>query len=311
MSESTGFALETNLQRSLEAALAVDGARVRRRPDESPGWDVELKTERGTCRVAAHADEAWLILESAPDRDVAGSAVDWIAYNDGLAGGVKLALAAGDSAPHLRAEIPLDGVEQDLAPTLIPKLAATWRGFAEASARMSATSTREQAAFARSADDEASRSTLRPNGGASAALAERLGELGWPHSARNDGSCNVDLDIGEGFAQVNVAEGVDAAVELRAAFPEATSARCREAVSTLLLRCSGWVRMVRAAADPRGRARLEVVLPAMAGDADLSHALCALSMAMRFAGDEVALLSRDEALASRLLSSADHTTRGR
>jgi len=80
---------------------------------------------------------------------------------------------------------------------------------------------------------------------------------------------------------------------------------CGEAVAIFLLRCCGWLRMARGVGDPaseRLAPRFEVALAADPSPNELSEALSALSVAVRFGAEEVRVLARSKELARRYLA---------
>ncbi|MFN8644450.1 MAG: hypothetical protein U0802_23375 [Candidatus Binatia bacterium] len=131
-----------------------------------------------------------------------------------------------------------------------------------------------------------------------AELAARLGEAGWPWTARGDGSIAVDLGVADLFLQAEIeahAGALCGAVALAPFDPEATAAP-----ALLLLRAGGAVRQARPVLSADGVPRLEVVLTADPGARELGHALAALAVACRLCAREIEVLSRAPRIAARV-----------
>jgi hypothetical protein len=124
-------------------------------------------------------------------------------------------------------------------------------------------------------------------------------DTGWPVVER-DGRVLVELDIPDGFAQAAVAARPDGGIGATVAVADgAAPAQGHDALALLLLRASGSVHLVRAAADPTPR--LEVALPAPVAATTLQHALCALSVAYRMVVREATALVQDASIAAAYL----------
>lgn len=146
-------------------------------------------------------------------------------------------------------------------------------------------------------------------------IATLCNETGWPVAAR-DGSAHVELDVPGDFVHARVEAthdgGIIATVPLGV---DRSVAPTSAAAALLLLRTTGAVRLVRAAAD--ASARFEVAMRASVSAAGLTQALAALSIASRVAGREAAVLARDESIAhaylrqspASLAASAPHSLR--
>jgi hypothetical protein len=199
----------------------------------------------------------------------------------------------------VRAELPL-GVGTDLVTRLLEAV----RGYGQAAAL--ARSEREP-------EDDSSRSRgQRPAGPSVAPVAQaeldRLcEEAGWVFTRRDSGCLAVDLEGTAQFSQAQLERCADGDVALSVVLddchPETGSGG--EAVAIFLLRCCGWLRMARGVGDPaseRLAPRFEVALAADPSPNELSEALSALSVAVRFGAEEVRVLARSEELARRYLA---------
>jgi hypothetical protein len=201
----------------------------------------------------------------------------------------------------VRAELPL-GVGTDLVTRLLEAV----RGYGQAAAL--ARSEREP-------EDDSSRSRgQRPAGPSVAPVAQaeldRLcEETGWVFTRRDSGCLAVDLEGTAQFSQAQLERRADGDVALSVVLddchPETETGSGGEAVAIFLLRCCGWLRMARGVGDPaseRLAPRFEVALAADPSPNELSEALSALSVAVRFGAEEVRVLGRSEELARRYLA---------
>jgi hypothetical protein len=124
-------------------------------------------------------------------------------------------------------------------------------------------------------------------------------EMGWPVVER-DGGVLIELDVPQGFAQARVAAGPDGSIATAVFIGDGPPpSPCRDALALLLLRASGSVRLVRAAA--KATPGLEVALPPPVTVPALQHAFCALSVAYRLVVREAAALAHDASLAATYL----------
>lgn len=207
-------------------------------------------------------------------------------------------LFIGDDAVEVRSELRVDGsVPADDGRANDDASTNSLRDRVDrmtAACRMSPTDVSDEAA--------PPRTVLPEREARAAALAQRMQATGWRMDMRDDGSCMVDLDAGERFAQANVSLSDEGDVRARYALPHAATDASREAVAWLALRAASTVRLVGARSDASGAPRLEVGLPDASAASALEDALAALSVAVRRIADEAALLAHDEALAVRFLA---------
>jgi len=280
-----------------EAALAVEALAPAAEAVGS-SWRFRLGTQARAPRIAAEVAGGWLLLDAALE-SVALSHERLVEANAQLAGGAKFALVPEDERVHVCAELPL-GVGSDLAGRLLEAS----RGCGQAAALVRG---------GRAPGDGPSEGCGKPSGEPSAAPAadgelDRLcEEAGWVFTRRSPGCLAVDLEETAGFSQAQLVRRADGSVALTADVddcPPATGS-CEEALAIFLLRCCGWLRMARAVGEPaseRAAPRFEVVLAADPSPNELSEALSALSVAVRFCAQELRVLARNEDLARRYLA---------
>jgi hypothetical protein len=260
-------------------------------------------------RATARLDDDWLLLEtsmvsgscSLVAESPGGSAAAWfwklLGWNATLAGGVKFALPPGQSAIHLRAELPLDE-EVNLT-----------RRIVQACAGLKMASARFHRGDGAGADGDGCAATVVAENPPSD-LAAVCRESGWAFIERESGNLAVDLDVPGTFQQAlvesNTQRGVAVSVALTAG-GEPPLPLCQEALGLLLLRSSAVVRMARAAVEAGesgAGARFEAVFADAPSPQELAHALAALSVAWRLAGREAGVLANDEAIARQYLNSS-------
>jgi hypothetical protein len=260
-------------------------ARLEKQGEES--WRVSL--HRGGI-LRAQLDEGWLVLAADCAELPAGDPAVLLRRNAELGGGVKFAYAAappvlGAEGLQLRAEVPLSGGEEHVKRRVGDALA----GFAEALDS-------QTSGVAPSAE--------AVGGEAPIDLASLLAEAGWPFDQRPDGTMVVDLAVPDGFFQAEI-ESRRGRTRLAASISSVanTPDTCRRALSALLLRAAGAVRMARPALPAgEGPPRIEVVLAGALTATEIDHALAALAVACRLCGREAALLQDDEAISARYLA---------
>jgi len=231
--------------------------------------------------VTARADEQWLHLDApvAIDKGVGTGqrpeakydAWQLLKLNYGLGGLSKIAFMPGESAPRVRAEIPLDE-EVDVA----QRLREACAGLKTAAGKLHGEKTREQIA-------------VRPASGAteaeSSAVLKRLcEESGWKFTERSGPVLAVDLETRNGFYQAQVAEQFGGAISLTAELTATAtpSEQSKQAIGEMLLRASGLVRLLRATVrekDAGATASFEVLFQTPPCAAEFGHGLSALAVA--------------------------------
>jgi hypothetical protein len=276
---------------SAQIALALSKLAQHVEPRGPHAWEFPRRdgTPRtGTARLCGD----WLVLDApyavpaASDRPV--RAWDLLCGNGRLPIGVKYALDERNGL-RIRAEWPVaDEFDAD-------EVAALVRRFLAAHASL-------ERGMRRQGQKRAVHSFNRTSA-APAPNAADLGELctaaGWRYVERAGGRLAIDLQCGSNFCEALLGPdgaGLRCAVELPVA--NTLGPTSRHALACLLLALGGAVRMVRAAADDSNASqpRLEVWLPGCATDAQLGHALAALSVACRWGAREVRAL-QDEQIA--------------
>jgi hypothetical protein len=253
------------------------------------GWRCTTGNGR---RLPVHAvlEDGWLALTAPCDgqRDpLASAAGAWnlLHANASFGGDAHVALGAGDR-PIVRAHVWID---PDLV--LADRIAAALDGLAGVAARL---------------EKPPGAPPSMPEGDGGQALLDAFEascpETGWCVRRREDGAIAVDLAVPGACHQAALAPrggAVTAAVSLvedeTVAAPLAETVR--HALALLLLRASGALRMVRAAAT-EDAPRFEVACATPSSAAEISHALAALSVACRLAGAEAAVLRHDADVAT-------------
>jgi hypothetical protein len=280
-----------------EAALAI-GALDPAAEAIGPSWRFRLGGQARAPRIAAAVEGGWLLLD-APLESVALSHENLVEANARLRGGAKFSLVPEDERLHVRAEIPL-GVGSDLADRLLE--AGCGCGQAAALAR-----------GGREPEDGPSRSRGE-NGREPSVAPVTEGTLdglceegGWVFTRRSPECLAVDLEETGEFFQAQLERRADGAVALTAEVDDCHPAAgsCGKALAIFLLRCCGWLRMVRAVGEPASERvvpRFQVVLAADPSPSELSEALSALSVAVRFGARELRVLAGSEELARRYLA---------
>lgn len=241
----------------------------------------------GEDGVGVSLTDDWFSVARAID---AGAGRDaWSLLVEHTAGERHAALVLGprDGCICLRADVALDDrVDGSLA----RRVQEAWRAV-------------EAGAAPASRDD---RRPLPPRDEVLRALADHLGELGWPSREAADGSIAVELEVPGGWFQAAVAPagaGVSFAVTLVTS-AEVPSEPARNALAHLLLRAAGAVRLVRPFARGSAHATaagLEIAWTDVPTAAEVAHSLRALSVACALCGREAEALQRDDDLARRYL----------
>ncbi|MEK6289230.1 MAG: hypothetical protein AABO57_26255 [Acidobacteriota bacterium] len=257
--------------------------------------------------VTARAVDEWLLLDlPLTDRIARGEMWDLLRMNATLEGPSKFVLMPDNRSVHLRADIPLfeeeygetecEG-ETDDDPARRVETACAGLKAALRSFRGEATNKRVVKSGQSEGVDESRAQEL-----------QRLcGEAGWPFIERAAGKLAIDLDARGGFYQALVEQRSSGAhVSVEVAVCDALAATSRQAISTLLLKTGGVVRMARPSVDEqesRVAARFEVAFVAPPTAIELAHALSSLSVACSLCGRETQAL-RDETIANDYLAIA-------
>jgi hypothetical protein len=280
-----------------EVALAIEAVDPSAEVTGS-GWRLRLGPGARAPRIGAFVDDAWLLLDEPLESGVLSNA-SLATANGGLPGGAKFALVPEDERIHVRAELPLQ-LGTDLAARLLEALRGCERAIAlargkcelEGVALPGAGDPGGDAAVAPASEDDLSR------------LCE---ETGWVFNRRSSGFPTVDLEGTRGFFQGRLERRAGGVVSLSAEIQDcdAATSACEEALAVFLLRSCGLQRMARAVGAPTGERvapRFEVILAADPSPAELSEALSALSVAVRFGAGELQVLARSEEVALSYLA---------
>jgi hypothetical protein len=217
-----------------------------------------------------------------------GSAQTWLARNAALPAGCKLVLLMdGAGRLVLRTEV-----------WAAPAAAATAADVELADLYTAAVTTlTDDGAIVPATDDAAD---------ALAAVAEQLAETEWSFAAHAEGGFTIGLDLADVYALAVAVPLRGGGVRVRAALAMPTpmaAMACRHAVAVHLLRASGAVRLVRAVrVDDADDWAFEIVLGPPVRAAALAHACAALTVAMRGAAREAAVLGEHADLARAYLA---------
>jgi hypothetical protein len=280
-----------------EAALAVE-AMAPAVESAGTGWRFRLGRQPHAPNVDVHVENGWVLLD-APLESAALSQADLAEANGRLRGAVKFALVPEDERIHIRADFPLQ-VGVDLG----AHLQGASRGCELAASLARSGREQEDSASPGRGDSKGD----EPVGPVPAdELARLCEEAGWVFSERSSGRLAVDLEGTEGFFQAQLRRRADGAVALSVEFEDChpAASACREATASFLLRCCGWLRMVRAVGASAGKGaapRFEVVFAVDPSPSELSEALAALSVSVRFCSRELQVLARSEAVARSYLA---------
>lgn len=218
-------------------------------------------------------EEGWLVLETVRGNDLprGDAAWDLLGRNAGMPGRLKFAWDSRMAQSLLRAEIPLEGADDD-------------------GARASIQETLVDLAVARQMERAGGGPAGRSDG---PQLRDLLGETGWPFTERANGTFVVELEGAVPSPRAGL--GTTPSGGVRAGFEAAAlsspPAACRAAIGALLLCAGGALRMARPFAlqqETRWSVGFEVVLgPALLRGSILREAFSTLSVASRFWTREV------------------------
>ncbi|MBP6965321.1 MAG: hypothetical protein KBC96_13050 [Armatimonadetes bacterium] len=244
----------------------------------------------GVPAALAEVRDDWLCIEADPEgvrRAFGGTPLpDLLALNARIAGGGKLVLPHDGSGVGLRAEIPLDGAD------LERWVRAGCGGLAEVlRARPNGDALQEDDA---PAED-------------SSGLDEIVREAGWESARRRDGLSAAVGEPGRTYrARISGCPGGGVRASVSLGEHEPMHPACQEAISALLLRAGGVVRMARPVMSrcrdgERLRFGFEAVLPDGAAPAEMNHALSSLSVACALCAREAEALT-DQGLARLYLA---------
>ncbi len=268
------------------------------------GWRFKLGLHPHAAEIDARVDDGWVLLDM-PLESAPTSYATLAEANARLSGGVKFAFVPDDERVHARAELPLL-VDVDLA----ERLFEAGRGFEQASAlahgghECAGSHERADGASCVGADSNAPEPAAVAAEGELDRLCE---EAGWAFNRRSGGCIAVELEGTEGFFQAMLERRADGAVALSIAIEDChpIDGACAEAAAIFLLRFSGWLRMARgvgALTGERAAPRFEVVFPLEPSPSELSEALAALSVAIRFGARELHALARSARVARSYLA---------
>jgi hypothetical protein len=263
-------------------------------------WQVVLRDCPGLLVCVRAIEHVWLTF-TAPlvSRSVASLSDQevWalLQWNGALPGGVRFAVRLGVPCVSLQAEIAIDAETN-----LIDRIAETCAGFLCAWAKVHASKAEQVDALTRSAC-----SVSVPKKPCD--LPSLCREAQWPCTERADGRITVTLDVPhETFCATltqRQSDGVRIAVELLST--DELAAPCQRALGLLLLTVSGAVRMIRTVAVPhaeRSIVQCEVQFTSTPAVTEVSHALSALSVAVRLCHCELEVLRHDAAIATAYLT---------
>lgn len=130
-------------------------------------------------------------------------------------------------------------------------------------------------------------------GGTLAEIAALCTEAGWKCNVRPDGAVVVNLDVGGALYKAKIGKSVKRGFRISVDIVSTKSWKTEsiQALSLLLLKASASVKMARASLirnNGTGHSVLfEVCLPNQPTAEEMKHALCALSVLVRFFGSEV------------------------
>ncbi|MDQ2976156.1 MAG: hypothetical protein M3R69_12200 [Acidobacteriota bacterium] len=260
-------------------------------------WNFSLSNGHNIS-ARARIDEQWLLIHAPLAASAGHDAWDLLQLNAQLEGLSKFALLPGRERTYLCAEMPLD---EDL--DLGARLRETCDGF---KAALEVLHDEKAGAGTKLRSSAHSKLAGKNNRGDLRRLCE---EAGWNFTEKSEGRLAIDLDVRGGFYQASAEErgtgGVLLSVEL--ARNEFAADECRRALSTVLLRASGAVRLARAAIEKeedQTLARFEANFVTAPCAAELNHALSALSVACALCGQEAKAL-QDEFVAKNYIKSLE------
>ena len=238
----------------------------------------------------ARIDEQWLLIRAPLAVAARHDAWELLQLNAQLEGLSKFALLPGRDGTHVCAEIPLDE-EIDLG----ARLHEICEGFTAALEAL---------------HDEKTEAGMKPGSpehlenirkDERADLRRLCEEAGWTFTEKSEPKVAIDLDVRGGFykASAEARETGEVLISVELARDLLAADECRRALSTLLLRASGAVRLARAAIEEKEDqtlARFEASFASAPCAAELHHALSALSVACALCGQEAKAL-QDEFVA--------------
>jgi hypothetical protein len=272
-----------------------------------PAWRLPLASGPDALVITARVEDTWLLLDASlePALDSFPHARSLWALLDANAqprGGVKLALLGEDSGLHARAELPLD-VGGDLA----ARLAAAGQGYRAAAASACG----DLAPVLDTASGSGPPATAEPVESSEAVAVGELSRLcqdaGWVFTAHSSERLKLDLEVGDRFYQAKLERRAEGGLALVADIDGCNPAAdvCGRAMAIFLLRVNGWLRMIRAAAEISGTGllpRFEMVFELDPTPEELSEALSALSVAVRFGAAELRVLAGSPEVARSYLA---------
>jgi hypothetical protein len=238
----------------------------------------------------------WMSLRGGAPEPTAADLLALLSANAQLAGAAKFVLdAAGGLA--VRAEIRADD-RIDLA-VLADRVKQTCLGIQQAQQWLGEGNVTAPAAVDAGAAQASADCTSR--------MAAICRDLGWPCLDRAAGQIAVELEVREGGYYATFEPAADGGTRLVVDLPAEAgelSATSRLAQCTLMLCAGRKARMARPAATVLGEHvawRWEVRLGPHVQSVELNHALCALSVACRQTGQELAMLCDDLAATTFLM----------
>lgn len=252
--------------------------------------------------VTAQADDEWLHLQAPLATGVARSDSWKLLQLNRQLGAGKFALAAGEAAAHLRAEIPLDE-EVDMT----RRLREACAGFKAAAGSLHGEKIEGRAKLYPliGADEKSEQSASE--------LVRLCEESGWQFTERSANKLAVDMESGDGFYQAMIEEraGGEVSIAVELARAESFGEWSQRAMGEMLLRANSVVRFTRAAIledEGQAAAVFEATFPTTPSAVELSHALSALSVACRLCGHELAAM-QEESIAKHYVAAQRQRTK--
>ena len=244
-------------------------------------WALELTNGR-SHRATARLVDGWFMVDLPLGASRAPSHKrQWhmLTINAGIDGAPKFAMSPDGRTAALRAEIPLAGGrtgQKRIAPTCRAMKAALDALASEAGAIVPPAENAQ-------GDDRESPAKR---------LADLFGQSGWAFDQTTGGRVTVQLETRTGPYYAIATARPDSGVEIGVDVGTAEETCCK-ALTPVLLKVCGMIRMVRAAVhqtDQRATVRFEVSLPGETTAAEIGQALAALSVACESCGREVRAL---------------------
>ncbi len=296
-------------------AEALQGCTDRVREITPARWNLALASG-ADVEAEARISEDWLLMSAGfPGKHETVAIELWeiARANALLKGGAKFAEWPQEVGLFVRAELALDE-EVDVS----ARIGEACTGFKDASelytrlekdsAQWAVRSRSKSESRSHSSELKRSARTETDCRGNSACDLRGLCERAeWAFSERSEGKLVVDLEVPDGFYQAALEEYPDGQVRVSAELArleETPPPVCRDALSLLLLRASGLLRMARGAVhtcDGAFAVRFEVVFDSPPCAPELAHGLSALSVACGLHGREVEVLQTDERIAAAYL----------